>query len=97
MKFLPEVCPRCGRKIDRILVREIRGRRYVYAVHRIKEGGKTVKKQCYLGPVDRFNRVLDYLEEILVVLRHSRHSLSEIPPERRETLRRLLQELLELL
>ena len=114
MKFLVEVCPRCGRKIDRILVREIRNRKYVYAVHRIKEGGKTVKKQCYLGPVDQYkyvsrlhedigielkgawktDRLLDYLEEILYALRYQ---LSEIPPERREILKHLLQELLELL
>ena len=114
MKFLPEVCPRCGLPIKRILVREISGRKYVYAVHYIERDGKKVKKQCYLGPVDQYkyvsrlhedlglllvgawkdDRILDYLEEILYALRYQ---LSEIPPERREILKRLLQELLELL
>ena len=114
MKFLPETCPRCGLPIKRILVREISGRKYVYAVHYVEEGGKKKKKQCYLGPVDHYkyvtrlhedigvefkgawkiDRVLDYLEEILYALRYQ---LSEIPPERREILKHLLQELLELL
>ena len=114
MKFLPEMCPRCGLPVKRILVREIRGRRYVYAVHYIEREGKKVKKQCYLGPVDHYkyvtklhedvglllvgawktDRVIDYLEELLNIIRYS---ISEIPPERREILKHLLEELLELL
>ena len=114
MKFLPEVCPRCGLPIKRMVVREIGRRKYVYAVHYVEEGGKKKKKQCYLGPLDRYvyvtklhedvglelkgawqpGRVLDYLEELLNIIRYS---ISEIPPERREILKHLLQELLELL
>ena len=114
MKFLPEVCPRCGLKIDRVLTRKIGNRYYVYAVHYVEEGGKKKKKQCYLGPADHYkyvsrlhedvglllvgawktDRVIDYLEELLNIIRYS---ISEIPPERREILKHLLQELLELL
>ena len=118
MKLAISVCPRCGRPISSIIVREIYGRRYIYAVHYVEEGGKKKKKQCYLGPADKYvyvtklhedvglelwgawkvDRVIDYLEEILLMLRYGlRHGEIEIPPDRRKALKDLLEELLGLL
>ncbi|AMD30729.1 hypothetical protein [Acidilobus sp. 7A] len=42
-------CPRCGRPIDWVGQRVIRGHVYYYAVHEIEENGRKRTKQCYLG------------------------------------------------
>lgn len=54
-KTVIDMCPRCGLPISYYKVREVNGRRYVYAVHYLgyeKVGGKVRKKtkECYLGP-----------------------------------------------
>ncbi len=46
-------CPRCGRRVVRVRERRIGNRVYLYAVH--YEGGR--KRECYLGPKDRYEYV----------------------------------------
>ena len=45
-------CPRCGGIYTYLNIREVRGRRYVYAMHWNKEAKKY--KACYLGPVEGY-------------------------------------------
>ena len=43
-------CPKCGRKISAVLVKTIKGRRYVYVEHYLGyEAGKPKRARCYLG------------------------------------------------
>lgn len=43
-------CPRCEAKLDRLLEAQRGSRKYLYAIHYDKAGGKIITRQCYLGP-----------------------------------------------
>lgn len=48
---MQEKCPRCGEPVSHYREKSVGDRIYIYAVHyRGKRGGKSVLKECYLGP-----------------------------------------------
>ena len=51
------LCPRCGQPISYYKRKKVGNRVYVYAVHYVKVGGKSRKKECYLGPEDEYEYV----------------------------------------
>ncbi len=75
-----EVCPRCGRVIAGYSIEERGGRKYVYAVHYVRDKrGRKKTRKCYLGPLTYYEYVsrLHTREGLLFKGLHDRHRLIE--------------------
>ncbi|MHA1631779.1 MAG: hypothetical protein ACTSXC_03075, partial [Candidatus Freyarchaeota archaeon] len=64
-------CPRCGLPYNWVETHKVRGRLYVYAVHRLDRlpSGRYRVKKCYLGPKDHYVAVTRMHQDIGLVFR----------------------------